>query len=149
MPGSLMWGSACNTTTDTVASCKWIRQKTAMGQAKQDPDLPSSASNVLGKVQSHLCLTEWMCRRGKSTLVAACLTQKIMFCNLCCTLRLQVRFSAGSPSALAWSLYKCAVLWRAVYGSSATERLLGTIVKRWEFLGFYLVAIWPKLLKAM
>ena len=30
-----------------------------MGQAEQDPDLPRSASNVLGKVQSHPCLTEW------------------------------------------------------------------------------------------
>ena len=39
----------------------------------------------------------------------------------------QVRVSAGSPSRLAWSLYKCASLWRAVYGPSATERLLGTI----------------------
>ena len=28
-----------------------------MGQAEQDPDLPRSASNVLGKVQSHLYLT--------------------------------------------------------------------------------------------
>ena len=26
----------------------------AIGQAEQDPDLPRSASNVLGKVQSHL-----------------------------------------------------------------------------------------------
>ena len=31
-------------------------KKTAMGQAQQDPDLPRSASNVLGKVQSLLCL---------------------------------------------------------------------------------------------
>ena len=31
--------------------------KTAMGQAEQEPDLPRSASNVLGKVQSLLCLT--------------------------------------------------------------------------------------------
>ena len=64
--------------------------KTAMGQAEQDPDLPRSASNVLGKVQSHLCLTEWWgklkCQRGESTLGAALLVQKIMFCNLCCTL---------------------------------------------------------------
>ena len=35
----------------------------AMGQAEQNPDLPSLASNVLGKVQSHLnSLTEL---RGK------------------------------------------------------------------------------------
>ena len=54
-----------------------------MGQVEQDPDLHRSESNVLGKVQSHLCLTEW---RGKSTLGAACPAQKKMFCNLCCTL---------------------------------------------------------------
>ena len=50
----------------------------------------SSASDVLGKGQSHLCLTEkqgkWKCWQGKSTLGAACPTQKIMFCNLCCTM---------------------------------------------------------------
>ena len=40
---------------------------------------------------------------------------------------LQVRVSAGSPSGLAWSLYKCAALWRAVYGPSSIERPLGTI----------------------
>ena len=40
---------------------------------------------------------------------------------------LQVRVSAGSSSGLAWSLYKCAVLWQTVYGPSATERPLGTI----------------------
>ena len=61
-----------------------------MGQADQDPDLPRSASNVFGKVQSHLCL-KWRgkgkCRRGKSTLEAACPAQKRMFFNLCCTLR--------------------------------------------------------------
>ena len=52
-----------------------LAKKMAMGQAEQDPDLPRSASSVLGKVQSHLCLkkiTEWRgkgkCRRGKSTL---------------------------------------------------------------------------------
>ena len=39
----------------------------------------------------------------------------------------KVRVSAGSPSGLAWSLYKCAVLWRTVCGPSATERPLGTI----------------------
>ena len=63
--------------------------KTAKEQAEQDPDLPRLASDVLGKVQSHLCLTEWRgkwkCRRGKSTLGAACPAQKIMFFNLCCT----------------------------------------------------------------
>ena len=37
-------------TTAPVASCKGIQQKMAMGQAIQDPDLPCSASNVLGKV---------------------------------------------------------------------------------------------------
>ena len=39
----------------------------------------------------------------------------------------QVRVSSGSPSGLAWSLDECAVLWRTVYGPSATERPLGTI----------------------
>ena len=38
----------------------------------------------------------------------------------------QVRVSAGSPSGLAWSLYKCSALWTAGYGPSATERPLGT-----------------------
>ena len=61
-----------------------------MGQAEQDPDLPRSVGNVLGRVQSHLCLTEWWgkwkCRRGMSTLGAACPAQEIMFSNLCCTL---------------------------------------------------------------
>ena len=32
-----------------------------------------------------------------------------------------------TPSGLAWSLYKCSALWRAVDGPSATERPLGTI----------------------
>ena len=32
-----------------------------------------------------------------------------------------------SPSGLAWSLFKCAALWGAFNGLSATERLLGTI----------------------
>ena len=56
-----------------------------MGQAEQDPDLPRSASNVLCKVQSHLCLTEWWGklkgRWDKSTLGAAYPAQKIVFCN--------------------------------------------------------------------
>ena len=39
----------------------------------------------------------------------------------------QVRVSAGSPGVLAWLLYKCSALWRAVYCPSATERPLGTI----------------------
>ena len=39
----------------------------------------------------------------------------------------QVRVSAGSPRGLAWSLYKCAALWRTAYVPSATERPLGTI----------------------
>ena len=32
-------------------------------------------------------------------------------------------------SGLAWSLYKCAALYRAVYGAFATENPLGTIRK--------------------
>ena len=39
--------------------CKLIQQKTAMGQAEQGPDLTRLASNILGRIQSHLCLTEW------------------------------------------------------------------------------------------
>ena len=31
---------------------------------------------------------------------------------------------------VAWLLYKCAALWRAVYGPSATERPLGTICEK-------------------
>ena len=65
---------------------------------------------------------------------------------------LQVRVSAGSPSGLAWSLYKCAALWRAVYGPSAIKRPLGTIREEkghfFQALVFYLIAIWPKLCKA-
>ena len=63
-----------------------------MGQAGQEPDLPRSASNVLGKL-SHLCfkITEWRgkwkCWRGKSTLGGACPAQKIMFCQLRCSVR--------------------------------------------------------------
>ena len=70
--------------------CKWFWQKTKMGQAEQDPDLPCLAISVLGKVQSDLCLIKWLgqrkCRRGKSISGAACPAQKIVFCNLCCTL---------------------------------------------------------------
>ena len=64
------------------------------------------------------------------------------------SMSLQVRVSAGSPSGLAWSLYKCAALWKTAYGPSATERPLGTILDFFPVTGFYLVAIWPKLLKA-
>ena len=39
----------------------------------------------------------------------------------------QVRVSAGSSSRLAWSLYKGAALWRAVYGPSATGKPIRTI----------------------
>ena len=39
----------------------------------------------------------------------------------------QVRVTAGSPRRLAWSLYKGAPLWMAVYGPSATERPLRAI----------------------
>ena len=94
---AIMWHGwpACNITTGPVASCKWIWQKTAMGPVEQDLDLPCSASNVLGKVQSHLCLTKWQgkwkCWQGNSILGAACPAQKIMFCNLSCTLLVDVR----------------------------------------------------------
>ena len=57
-------------------------EKTAMGQAEQDPDLPPSASYVLGNVQFHLYLTvagHVEVLAGESTLGAACPAQKIMF----------------------------------------------------------------------
>ena len=43
------------------------------------------------------------------------------------SMRLQVRVSSGSASRLAWSLYKCAALWKALYAPFAPERPLGTI----------------------
>ena len=52
----------------------------------------------------------------------------------------------------AWSLYKCATLWRAVYGLSATKRPLGTIREEKgiysRLYGLLSCAIWRKLLKA-
>ena len=84
------WGIANALSLAPLQVASEFGKKTAMGQAEQDPDLPGSASNVLGKVKYYLCLTEWRgkwkCRWGKSTLGAACPAQKIMFCNLCCTL---------------------------------------------------------------
>ena len=44
-------------------------------------------------------------------------------------------------SWLAWSLYKCVALWSAVYGASATERLVGTICKEMENLFRFRVSI--------
>ena len=37
-------------------------------------------------------------------------------------------------SRLAWSLYICVTLWRAVYGPSTTERPNGTICEKRDFL---------------
>ena len=75
-----------------VAPLQVNSARTAMRQAEQDPNLPRLASNVLGKVHSHFCFTEWRgkgkCMRGKSTLGEASPAQKIMFCNLCCTMLL-------------------------------------------------------------
>ena len=73
--------------------------------------------------------------------------------TICCALKsYEFRISLDPPSGLAWSLYKCGALWMAVYGSSATKRSLGNYSKRvgnfFPVPGFYLVAIWPKLLKA-
>ena len=45
------------------------------------------------------------------------------------SMRSQVSVSAGSPNGLAWSLYKCSALWRAVFGPSANEKTLGTILR--------------------
>ena len=39
----------------------------------------------------------------------------------------QVRVSAGSLNGLAWSLYKCEVLWRTVYGLMVTMPTLNPI----------------------
>ena len=58
----------------------------------------------------------------------------------CVVLAGHYTFMAEPPispiSGLVWSLYKCAVWWMAVYGTSATERalVLGLFVKRKEFL---------------
>ena len=49
------------------------------------------------------------------------------------SVRLQVQVTAGTPSRLAWSLYKSAALWRVVYGPSATDFF--------AVPGFYLVAV--------
>ena len=60
------------------------------------------------------------------TLVDQKLTEHKLKCS-------KLRFQDGSSlhwipiSGLAWSLYKCAALWRAVYGPSATERPLKTL----------------------
>ena len=51
----------------------------------------------------------------------------LCLCIIANTHTLPMDGSAGTPSSLAWSLYKCAALWRAVYGPSATERPIGTI----------------------
>ena len=66
--------------------CKLQVNSAKMGQAEQVPDLPRSASNVLGPISSLFNRVggKWKCR-GKSTLGAACPTQKIMFYNLCCS----------------------------------------------------------------
>ena len=40
---------------------------------------------------------------------------------------LQVRLSSGSSSEVAWSLYKCAAFWRAVYVSLKLKLKPGTI----------------------
>ena len=60
----------------------------------------------------------------------------------------KVRVVAVSRSGLSWLLYECAVLWRSVYGPSATERPLGIICEEkgiFSLPGFYFIAIWPKL----
>ena len=45
----------------------------------------------------------------------------------------QVQISTGFLSGLAWSLYKCLALWRAVY-DRATVRPLGTICVKYLFI---------------
>ena len=53
----------------------------------------------------------------------------------------QVRVSAGSPSGLAWSLYKCEALWRAVCDHFATERPLGTVPEENRISSLFQVSI--------
>ena len=37
------------------------------------------------------------------------------------------RIALPLPHGLAWLLYRCVALWRAIYGHSTAERPLGTI----------------------
>ena len=46
--------------------CRVNSAKKAMGQAEQDPDFSCSASNILDKVQYHLCLKEWQGLSGSA-----------------------------------------------------------------------------------
>ena len=48
------------------------------------------------------------------------------------SVRLQVQVTAGTPSRFAWSLYKSAVLWGAVYGPSATDFFPVSILSRYD-----------------
>ena len=57
--------------------------------------------------------------------------------------RSQVRVFAGTALGLAWSLYKCAALWSAVYYPSATEESIGTICEEkgiFSWFGVYILS---------
>ena len=60
---------------------------------------------------------------------------KKILSNATCTVR-TVRVSAGSPSGMGWSLYKCVALWRAAYGPAGVQQKapLELFVKSKEFL---------------
>ena len=73
-----------------IANYKGFRQKTANGQAEQDPNLPRSSSNVLSprNVTRLISLTEWQgkwkCQQGKLTLRPACPAWQVIFWKLRC-----------------------------------------------------------------
>ena len=84
-------GPACSITTCPIASCKWMRQKTAIRQAEQDPNLPYFASNFWA--ESLQCNSPSFNRGVKQfecwqTLGSTCPARQIMFWNLYCTLLL-------------------------------------------------------------
>ena len=61
--------------------------------------------------------------------------------------RSQVRMSIRSPSGLAWSLYKCAALWRSFCSGKCPWNYSWREGNFFPLQSFYLFAIWPKLLK--
>ena len=81
----LCLSTVCNITACPVASCKGIRQKSAIRQAEQDllalrgnKCFGQSPRNVI-----HLYLTDWW---GKWNFSAGLVAQQVMFWKLCCTL---------------------------------------------------------------
>ena len=88
--------AACNLTLAPLQVASEFCKKWQWGKLNKTVTSPARQVMFLAKPKSHLCLTEWRgtgkCRWGKSTLGAACPAQKIMFCNLCCTLACSLRF---------------------------------------------------------